>query len=146
MAVTATTSHSTRKNIQQSLLMNNCAVISKLPNKLNIKYIVTVKPNDICHILDPIVQDICQSHLKARKILIFCRSYSDCASIFHSLAYELSKRTVSLSIMIMRFHSHPVTCFHLLLIPITKTELYQSLHLSHPLSELLLPHQPLAWV
>lgn len=70
--------------------MHDCSLIFKLPNKLNIKYLVKLKPEDITSALEPILEDIYHNKGHAIKTLIFCRTYNDCAAIFQALAYELS--------------------------------------------------------
>ena len=92
MALTATASYSTRQVIINSLMMQKCQVIYKIPNKLNIKYVVMEKPNNILHFLAPLIKDISDNGLKANKGIIFCRTYDDCASIFRTLAFELSMK------------------------------------------------------
>ena len=91
MALTVAASYSTHQVIINSL-MQKCQVIYKTPNKLNMKYVVMEKPNNISHFLAPLIEDISDNGLKANKGIIFCRTYDDCASIFRTLAFELSMK------------------------------------------------------
>ena len=91
MALTATATRSTREAIQKSLCMTNCCVISKLPNKLNIKYSIKTKPEDPADILMGIVKDVAEHGIAADKCVVFCPTYSDCNDIFQALVYKLGE-------------------------------------------------------
>lgn len=90
MALTATASYSTQQLITKSLSMFNCYTISKIPNKLNIKYIVQSKPDDVSSCIKHIAEDIYLNKNKAAKRIVFCSSYSLCAVIFKTIVCELA--------------------------------------------------------
>ena len=91
MALTATASRRTRKVIQKSLCMLDCSVVLKVPNKLNIRYTVRVKPDDVRIALQPLVHGLCQHGKNAEKCIIFCRTYDDAVHVHECLADELGK-------------------------------------------------------
>lgn len=93
MALTATASQATRKIIQDSLCMSNCVVISKPPNKLNIKYTVHSKPADPRVVVSSIVEDVVSKGIAADKCIIFCPTYSECSVMFYALVGELGRRS-----------------------------------------------------
>lgn len=90
MALTATASQSTQQLIKKSLSMFNCYTISKIPNKLNIKYIVKSKPDDVSCCIKHIVKDIHLNLKNAAKRIIFCSSFNACAIIFKTIECELA--------------------------------------------------------
>lgn len=49
--------------------MSNCAVIITPPNKLNIKYLVYVKPKDIRAVVYPIVRNVASKQEAADKFV-----------------------------------------------------------------------------
>ena len=88
VAATATASIETREKILRLLEMNDCHIITKIPNKLNIKYVVLPKPNEEIF-LQSIISNICRHGVKAKRHLVFCRTYDDTLSLFKAAAVEL---------------------------------------------------------
>ena len=91
MTLTATASTSNMKVIMQKLCIeeDKCAIIEKLPNKPNIKFIVQTAPDSIEQMLLPLVLDI-QTHGKAtNKTILFCKTYSDLTEVATTLVSEL---------------------------------------------------------
>ena len=89
MAATATASVETRK-IVRLLEMSDCHIITKIPNKLNIKYVVLPKPDEETF-LQPI---ICRHGVKTKRHLVFCRMYDDTLSLLKAAAVELGIHNV----------------------------------------------------
>ena len=55
----------------------NCIIVEKLPNKLDIKYIVQPAPDTMAMMLYPLIEDV-QAHGKCtKKTIVFCKSYTD---------------------------------------------------------------------
>ena len=91
IALTATASLITKKVILKSLCMDTekTFILTKVPNKLNICYRVTTKPDEKKDMLMPVVLDIKQNGRSAKKTLIICRTYQECIDIFVELVTEL---------------------------------------------------------
>ena len=77
MALTATASPSTRKDIIKMLGMKKPHVIVRCPNKHNIIYTVGKKSDDIDVVFEPFVEEVKRKRTKMDKVIIFCRSYND---------------------------------------------------------------------
>ena len=88
VAATATASVETQKKIVRLLEMSDCDIITKIPNKLNIKYVVLPKPDEETF-LQPIISNICRHGVKTKRHLVFCRTYDDTLSLFKAAAVEL---------------------------------------------------------
>ena len=86
VASTATASIETWKKILCLLEMTNCHIVN--PNKLNIKYVVLPKPDEEMF-LQPIISNICRHGVKAKRHLVFYRTYDDTLSLFKAAAVEL---------------------------------------------------------
>lgn len=91
LALTATANLATRKHVIQNLEMSGCYVKAQSPNKVNIKYMVTEKPENFVLILKPIVDEVCQKGTDSDRVIIFCRSYNDSSLCFEVLTLELAK-------------------------------------------------------
>ena len=72
MALTATATCHIRKVIEDSLCIVKCSAVIKIPNKLNIKYIVERKPDSPITVLLLIVSGIQHLGKDADKCIIFC--------------------------------------------------------------------------
>ena len=79
MALTATASPAMKQAIMDSLSMpvSDTLVIEKIPNRVNIRYDVCSAPKDVSEILSPVVAAIKACGIRARKTIIFCRTYTD---------------------------------------------------------------------
>ena len=92
IALTATATKATREFVQRCLCMTNCFVIQKLPNRLNIKYTVQPKPDDVAIALSAVIDDIAAKGIAAEKTVVFCRTYAECCMVFEVLVNELGHR------------------------------------------------------
>ena len=90
MALTATASFNTRKIIQDSLCMHDFSAIVKIPNRLNIKYMLTSKCS-YAEAFDTLIESIIQNGMKAKKSIIFCSSYNDAVSVLEYIASKLGE-------------------------------------------------------
>lgn len=81
MALTATASYSTRKEVIKMLGMRKPHMIVRCPNKPNIIFTVEKKVDDIDVVFKPLVDEIKLKKTKMDKIN-FCRGYNDCSSIY----------------------------------------------------------------
>ena len=88
MALTATATVKLRKSVIQKLAMKGCKVISKLPDRPNIRYSVKPMPT-VMVMLQPIIEDIQNNKSNASRRIIFCRSYSDTNEVFQALVLAL---------------------------------------------------------
>jgi len=92
MALTATATSKTRKLIQESLCMINCSTVLRIPNKVNINYLVQSKPPDCLTALEPILLDLQRNGKHATKSIVFCRTYEDTIEVHECIVDELGKR------------------------------------------------------
>lgn len=90
MALTATATRPTRKEVIKRLAMKKPVVVYLPPAKPNIVYVVADKP-DIEDIVLPIVEELRVKGVEASKKVIYCRSYGQVAQ-FYSLFYQLLGR------------------------------------------------------
>ena len=90
MVLTATASFNTCKIIQDSLCMHDFSAIVKIPNRLNIKYMLTLKCS-YAEAFDPLIDSIIQNGMKAEKSIIFCSSYNDAVSVLEYIASKLGE-------------------------------------------------------
>ena len=82
MALTATASSVTRKEIVKILGMKKPHIIVRCPNKQNIVFSVEKKYDDIDIVFKPLVEELKLKRTKMDKVIIFCRSYEHCSSIY----------------------------------------------------------------
>ena len=68
MALKATATKATRYFVPQNLYIN-CSVIQKLPNVLNIKYIVQPKPDDA---LSCTIDNVAENGVAAERTVVSC--------------------------------------------------------------------------
>ena len=96
MALTATVTSKTRELIMGSLCMeeDTTFVLSKVPNKLNIRYSVKEKPSDIDLMVKPIVSNIMQYRDRSQKTIVFCRTYKEYTEVASSLVFHLCENDV----------------------------------------------------
>ena len=67
--------------------MHDFSAIVKIPNRLNIKYMLTSK----CEAFDPLIDSIIQNGMKAEKSIIFCSSCNDAVSVLEYIASKLGE-------------------------------------------------------
>ena len=91
MALTATATVSTRKDIIKSLDMQNPVVVSVSPMKENIYYCVSkkVKVNES---FLPICEKLASQRAATDRMIIFCRTYDEVTSIYYYFKQQLGKR------------------------------------------------------
>ena len=94
MALTATANLATRRVVIDSLEMRGCYVLALNPNKINICYSVAEKPSDFKTVFVPLVEHIKQLGVNADRVIVFCRTYDDCSTIFQFLVLQLSRHDV----------------------------------------------------
>ena len=92
MAVTATANLATRTLVVESLDMQGCHLICKIPNKPNIYYSVIEKPGSYLDILQSIIDDLCTHGEKCDRHIVFCRTYDDAMNMFQSTVLALDKQ------------------------------------------------------
>ena len=80
---------STVMKIRESLCMNNCGMVVKIPNRTNSKFSVNLKPDELVDIVTPLVEDIKTNRHFSSKTIIFCCSYDECTMMFQTLAEAL---------------------------------------------------------
>lgn len=88
MALTATATKLTCQQVCRSLGMIKPFIVSESPNRTNIKYIV--QSGDVLEeTFAPLVEEIRRCRIHMGKVIIFCRSYDDCAHIYIFLRSRL---------------------------------------------------------
>lgn len=92
MALTATANLTTRAIVIESLDMQGCHVISRLPDKPNIFYSVMMKPDNYLDMLQSLIDDLCRNGVLCNRCIVFCRTYDDTMKLFQTMVLELSKR------------------------------------------------------
>ena len=86
MALTATASATLRRSITWTLGMQNTALIEISPDKAKIKYVVSEFSSNK-ESFTPLIHDLARLKLQMRRVLIFCPTLSECASLcvlFHT--------------------------------------------------------------
>lgn len=81
MALTATATTKLRMDVSKTVGMRNELVVSKSPSKSNIMYMVT-KFSSIEETFLPIARRLRQEGSRCPRVIIYCRSYGDCADIY----------------------------------------------------------------
>ena len=82
MALTATATKISRREICRTLGMTHPKVVSVSPNKPNIKYIVIFKPATLEETFAPLVEEVRRMRMSMERVIIFCRTLDDCAMIY----------------------------------------------------------------
>ena len=91
MALTATATKATRMSVCQSLGMVSPIIISELPNRKNIKYVVKHNPRALEETFAPLVEEIRFRLMKTEKLIIYCRTYDSCTMIYLYLRSRLQE-------------------------------------------------------
>lgn len=89
MALTATASRSSIKEICTVLCMKKPVIISESPNKPNIKYEVLQKGATPEETLGPFIDEVRQKGTDTDRMLIFCRTYDDVTYIYRLFVSKL---------------------------------------------------------
>ena len=83
MALTATATTVTRQKIVRALCMKRCYSIMTNPQKENVFYAIEVK-TDLQEAFAPIGEELIMKRKAAPRMIIFCRMYNDCHSVYLS--------------------------------------------------------------
>lgn len=90
MALTATATKTTRKQVCRQLGMIKPIIIAQSPNRANIKYSVRVV-KDLEETFAPLVEEVKQLRTNIDKIIIFCRTHDDCSHMYLFITSRLGK-------------------------------------------------------
>lgn len=90
MAMTATATNATRKAIFKSLHMIKPKIIYIKPARENLIYAVAQKTS-ISLVFDPIIQQLKRERASTGRIIIFCRQYSEVATIYRYFKRSLGE-------------------------------------------------------
>lgn len=82
MALTATATKTTRVAVCRTLGLVDPAVVQQMPNRQNIKYIVHTNPGTLQEEFAPLVEKIRLERTRMDKMIIYCRTYDSCASVY----------------------------------------------------------------
>ena len=82
MALTATATGTLRKQVERLLGMDNPVCIARSPDKTNIIYINIEVKGSINNILEHILQEITTKRTLLPRIIIFCKTKTDCPRIY----------------------------------------------------------------
>ena len=94
MALTATATEQTRKDICKLLGMLKPSMIVKSPDKPNIVYCVSEKMFDVDETFIPILEELRLKRSSMDKTIIFCRSYDQCCEVFLFFKHQLGKEII----------------------------------------------------
>ena len=82
MALIATATKQTRKDICKSLALMNPEMILKSPKKSNIVYEVILKVCDMEETFAPLIEELRNKRKNINKTVVFCRTYKDTSHIY----------------------------------------------------------------
>jgi ATP-dependent DNA helicase RecQ len=82
MALTATATAETRKEVVRILGMSKPEYVVRSPDKPNIIYCVEKKTAGIDEVFNPLVEELRQKRTKMTKTLVFCRRQNDCSELY----------------------------------------------------------------
>ena len=91
MALTATATEQTRKEIFKLLGLKKPSLVLKSPDKPNITYHVCDKL-DIENVFNPLAEEVCIKRSSMDRTIIFCRSYDQCSEIYLTLKSRLGSK------------------------------------------------------
>ena len=91
MALTATATTAARQKISRTLCLKRCYSITKNPQKENILYSVEAKP-DLKEAFTPLVEELTAETIGTPRTIIFCRTYTDCHSVYLFFKHSLKER------------------------------------------------------
>ena len=90
MALTATATRETRDIIFSTVGMTDVFIVSKIPEKENIIYSIT-KTTSIPAVFSQYVEELRVRRVSFPRVLIFCRTISDCANIYEFFCQKLGR-------------------------------------------------------
>ena len=91
MALTATASTATQKEVIRLLGMRNTVMVNRSPNQPNIIYSVTEKTQTIEETFEKLIEELRTARLETPKTIIFCRTYQDCCDLYLLFKSSLGK-------------------------------------------------------
>ena len=91
MALTATATVSTQQKVCKVLGMNDTLFITVSPNKPNISYWVFQK-RTIEEVFSPVVKKIAVEQRGIGKVIIFCRKFDECISLYTFFYHSLGRK------------------------------------------------------
>lgn len=91
MALTPTATQQTKAYVIKSLGMKQCLTIALSPHKANITLHVSEK-DDIAIVFMPIVEELLNSGVSARKRIIYCKKYDEVTMIYRFFKKNLGKK------------------------------------------------------
>ena len=91
MALTATATKATRKHVCRRLGMSAPVVISRSPNKPNIKLIVRVKEGTIDDTMAGLADELIEKRAAMPRVIIFVRTYDACGTLYGYLRNRLGE-------------------------------------------------------
>ena len=91
MALTATATKTTRREVSRSLGLVHPAVVAVPPNKPNIKYCINANPSDLEEIFAPLVEELREKRTCMERTIIFCLTNKDCSAIYMFMVDQLGK-------------------------------------------------------
>ena len=92
VALTATATINTRREISSSLGMTKPITISTSPNRNNIMFLVQTVSNDIAMVFEWIVRELLQHGKKTTKTVVFCKSIDVCSQLYCHFDVTLKER------------------------------------------------------
>ena len=91
MALTATATKQSRRDICKVLSMKKPVVVSVTPNKPNIKYEVIPRCSTLEETLAPLVEELRQQRRLMDRVLIFCQKYDDVTHVYRFFLSRIGK-------------------------------------------------------
>ena len=92
MALTATANLLTQRKVTKSLEVQDCKIVARIPNNLNIRYSLLPMPSTPYEVLDPLVDEICKYGTKSKCTIVFCRSYDTLLEMYEYTVLQLNER------------------------------------------------------
>lgn len=92
MALTATATKTSRRDICRKLGMVNPFILSHSPNKQNIKYSIVKKNEGIEMAFAPLLEELKTNRVNVERTIIFCRTYDSTGRIYRYFKYGLGKK------------------------------------------------------
>ena len=90
MALTATATVSTRKEIIKSLDMQDPVIVSVSPMKGNIHYCVARKTT-LSEAFRPICEKLARQRISTDRMIVFCQTYDDVTSVYYYIKHQLGR-------------------------------------------------------
>ena len=72
--------------------MEDCKIVVKIPNNLNIRYSLLPMPSTPYEVLNPLTDEICKYGTKSKRTIVFCRSYDSLLQMYEYTVLKLHER------------------------------------------------------